>query len=71
MDTMGAVAKRRRWRMNPMEKVKESMSAGRQPAPGPERGSSRSFIIKGQNTLPPAGIKGKRIDEKPIVKRLF
>jgi len=29
METMGAVAKRRRWRMNPMEKVKESMSPGR------------------------------------------
>jgi hypothetical protein len=32
METMGAVANRRRWRINPMEKAKESMSPGRYPA---------------------------------------
>jgi hypothetical protein len=29
METMGAVANRRRWRRKPIEKVKESMSPGR------------------------------------------
>jgi hypothetical protein len=34
METMGAVAKRSRWRMNPMKKVKDNMIPGRYPALG-------------------------------------
>jgi hypothetical protein len=56
-----------------MEKVKDSMMAGKGPAPSPGKGWLLFFIISGGIAFPPPiWLKGRGIDEtRPMIKKLF